>query len=102
MPCVLQMASFYPVMFLVTSGIFGLHKVISIQQFTAYIFIVSMVIYVIVGYALGLVLKRKYITSSLRVGLYKAVIRPVVNYDTELWTLTNKMESALMTWEGKS
>jgi hypothetical protein len=65
-----------------------LWKVISGHQFTAYIFVISMVIYVIASnkryHALSRVLKKKSIMSSLRVGLYKKIIRPVVTYGAEL------------------
>jgi len=33
--------------------------------------------------------------------LYETIIRPVVTCGAESWTLTNKMERALMTWERK-
>jgi hypothetical protein len=52
-------------------------------------------------HALSHLLKKRCRTHSLRVGLYKAVIRPVVIYGAESWTLVNKMERALMTQENK-
>jgi hypothetical protein len=33
--------------------------------------------------------------------LYKTIIRTVVTYGAETWTLTSKMEKMLMTWERK-
>jgi hypothetical protein len=51
-------------------------------------------------HALGYSLKKRHITQQLRVGLYKP-IRPIVINCAESWTLTNKMESALITWVRK-
>ena len=39
--------------------------------------------------------------SISQLSLYKTVIRPVVTYGAETWTLTSKMEKMLMTWERK-
>jgi hypothetical protein len=50
---------------------------------------------------LGHLLKKKYRTHSLGVGLYKTKIRPVVIYGAESWTLMNKMERILRKWERK-
>jgi hypothetical protein len=52
-------------------------------------------------HAPGRLLKKRCITQALTVGLCKTIVRPVVNYGTESWTLTNKMERDLMTWERK-
>jgi hypothetical protein len=41
------------------------------------------------------------LTQALRVGLYTTVIRPIVTYGAESWTLKNEMERVLMTWERK-
>jgi hypothetical protein len=43
-------------------------------------------------YALGLILKRRSISQSIKIRLYKTIIRPVVIYGAEAWTLTNKNE----------
>jgi hypothetical protein len=51
--------------------------------------------------ALGHVLKKRYISQSIKVRLYKTVIRPIVTYGAETWTLTEKMGKLLMTWERK-
>jgi hypothetical protein len=51
-------------------------------------------------HALDCILKKRYITYSLKVGLCKTV-RPIGTYGAELWTLTNKMERTLMMWERK-
>jgi hypothetical protein len=52
-------------------------------------------------YALGTILKRKLISQSIKICLYKTIIRPVVTYGAETWTVTSKMEKMLMTWERK-
>jgi hypothetical protein len=51
--------------------------------------------------ALGHLLKKRYITQALRGSLYKTIIRPIVTYGAESWTLTNKMEKVLMMWGRK-
>jgi hypothetical protein len=51
-------------------------------------------------YALGPILKRS-ISQLIKIRLYKTIIRPVVIYGAETWTLTNKNENMLMTWETK-
>ena len=52
-------------------------------------------------YALGPVLRRRSISQSIKIRLYKTIIRPAVTYGAETWTLTNKIEKMLMTWERK-
>jgi hypothetical protein len=52
-------------------------------------------------YALGPILKRRSISQSIKIHLYKTIIRPVVIYGAKAWTLTNKNEKMLMTWERK-
>jgi len=49
-------------------------------------------------YALGPILKRRSISQSIKIFLYKTIIRPAVIYGAETWTLTNKTEKMLMTW----
>jgi len=44
---------------------------------------------------------RKDIQQSIRTGLYKTAVRPVVTDSGESRTLTNKMERTLMMWERK-
>jgi hypothetical protein len=51
-------------------------------------------------HALGPILKRS-IAQSIKIHLYKRVIRPAVTYGSETWTLTNKNEKMLMTWQRK-
>jgi hypothetical protein len=52
-------------------------------------------------YALGTILKRRSISQPIKIRLYKTIIRPVVTYGAETWTVTSKMEKMLMTWERK-
>ena len=51
--------------------------------------------------ALGRTLKGRCIVQSLTEGLYKTIIRPIVTYGDDGWTLTNTTERALMTWGRK-
>ena len=37
----------------------------------------------------------------IQVNLYKTIIRPAVTYGAETWTLTNRIEKMLITWERK-
>ena len=55
-------------------------------------------------YALGPILKRRSISQSIKIRLYKMIIRPTVIYGTETWTVTStsKTEKMLMTWEKKT
>jgi hypothetical protein len=43
-------------------------------------------------YALETILKRRSISQSIKIRLYKTITRPVVTYGAETWTLTSKME----------
>jgi hypothetical protein len=43
-------------------------------------------------YALGPILKRTCISQSIKIRLYKTIIRPAVTYGTEIWTVTSKTE----------
>jgi hypothetical protein len=43
-------------------------------------------------YALGTILKRRSISLSIKIRLYKTIIRPVVTYGAETWTVTSKIE----------
>jgi hypothetical protein len=52
-------------------------------------------------YALGPILRRRSISKSIKIHLYKTIIRPAVTYGAETWTVTNKIEKMLMTWERK-
>jgi hypothetical protein len=53
-------------------------------------------------YALGLILKRRSISQSIKIRLYKTIIRPAVTCGAETWTLTSKIKKMLMTWERKT
>lgn len=48
-------------------------------------------------HALFYIFKERHKTHSLCVGLYETINGPIVTYGGESWTLTNKMERALMT-----
>ena len=52
-------------------------------------------------YALGPIIKRRSISQSIKIHLYKMIIRSAVAYGAETWTLTSKTEKMLMTWERK-
>jgi hypothetical protein len=52
-------------------------------------------------HALGPILKKRSISQSTKIRLYKTVIRPIVIYGAETRSLTNKIENMLMTWERK-
>jgi hypothetical protein len=52
-------------------------------------------------HALGPILKKRSISLSIKIHLYKTVIRPTVIYGAQTWSLANKTENMLMTWERK-
>jgi hypothetical protein len=52
-------------------------------------------------YALGPIIKRRSISQSIKICLYKMIIRSAVTYGAETWMLTSKIEKMLMTWERK-
>ena len=52
-------------------------------------------------YALRPTIKRRSISQSIKIRLYKTIIRSAVTYWAETWTLTSKTEKMLMTWERK-
>jgi hypothetical protein len=45
------------------------------------------------------ILGTRYISKNTKIRIYKTIIRPVVLYGSETWTITGKMASSLMTWE---
>ena len=49
-------------------------------------------------YTLRTILKRRSIYQSIKIRLYKTIIR---TYGAETWTLTSKRGKMLMTWERK-
>jgi hypothetical protein len=42
-------------------------------------------------YALRPILKRRSISQSIKICLYKTIIRPAVTYGAETWTVTSKI-----------
>jgi hypothetical protein len=46
-------------------------------------------------------IKGRSVSQSIKIRLYKMIIRPAVTYGAETWTLTSKTEKMLMTWERK-
>jgi hypothetical protein len=45
--------------------------------------------------------KNKFSSLKVKICFYERIIRPVVIYGTETWTVTNKNEEMLVTWERK-
>jgi len=43
-------------------------------------------------YALGPILKRRSVSQSIKICLYKMIIRPTVIYGAETWTVTSEIE----------
>lgn len=52
-------------------------------------------------YAFQTLFKKRYISRSLKVQIYKTVIRPIAIYGAESWTLTKKSEELVRIWERK-
>lgn len=52
-------------------------------------------------FALKKLLRSKVITRKTKLRVYKTIIRPTVIYGSETWTLTQKQEKMLITWERK-
>jgi hypothetical protein len=52
-------------------------------------------------YALRIILKRRSISQSIKIRHYETIIRAVVTYGAEAWTVTSKRKKMLMTWERK-
>jgi hypothetical protein len=52
-------------------------------------------------YALTKVMKSQEISESTKLKIYRTVIRPVVMYGCEGWTMSEHMEEALRAWERK-
>ncbi|CAG9830357.1 unnamed protein product [Diabrotica balteata] len=53
-------------------------------------------------YSLHNTIKSKSLTRTSKIRVYKTVIRPVLMYGCETWTLTKAMESKLRCFEKKS
>jgi hypothetical protein len=49
-------------------------------------------------YALGTILIKRSISQSIKIRLYKTIIRPVVTYGTETWTVTYGAETWTVTY----
>jgi hypothetical protein len=43
----------------------------------------------------------RYLSKNMKIRTYKTIIRPVILYGSETWTISGKMASTLMTWESK-
>jgi hypothetical protein len=43
----------------------------------------------------------RYLSKDMKIRTYKTIIRPIIFYGSETWTITGKMASTLMTWERK-
>lgn len=52
-------------------------------------------------YALNNILKSKVVSRKAKVRMYKTVIRPIIIYGSEVWTLTKAEEKRLAIWERK-
>jgi hypothetical protein len=52
-------------------------------------------------YALTKLMKSRGISKSTKLKIYRTIIRPVVMYGCEGWTMSEHMEEALRVWERK-
>ena len=52
-------------------------------------------------YASVAILKIRFLSQSIKIRLYKTIIRPAVTYGAETWTVTSRIEKMLMTLERK-
>jgi len=52
-------------------------------------------------YAFGKLMKSRALNRSSKLKIYKSLIRPVVTYGCEAWTLTNRDEQYLRIFEGR-
>jgi hypothetical protein len=52
-------------------------------------------------YALGSVLRARYISRKIKTNIYKTIIQPAVLFGSETRTLTEKSTATLMSWERK-
>jgi hypothetical protein len=43
----------------------------------------------------------RYLSKNIKIRTYKTIIRPVILYGSETWTITGEIASSLMTWERK-
>jgi hypothetical protein len=52
------------------------------------------------SYALTKIMKSREISKSIRLEIYR-IIRPIVMYGCDRWTVSERMEKALRVWERK-
>jgi hypothetical protein len=52
-------------------------------------------------YALTKIMKSRQISKSTKLKIYKTIIRPVVTYGCEGWTVSEHLEEPLRVWERK-
>ena len=52
-------------------------------------------------YSLGKMLRRRNISRKTKMRIYKSVIRPVVTYASELWSMNGAEQERLRVWERK-
>jgi hypothetical protein len=53
-------------------------------------------------YALAKIMKSREISKSTKLKIYRTIIRPIVIYGCEGWTMSEHMEEALRVWERKT
>jgi hypothetical protein len=51
--------------------------------------------------AFNKMLGTRYLSKNMKIRNYKSIIRPIILYSSETWTITGKMTPTLMTWERK-
>ena len=51
--------------------------------------------------ALNKIITSRYISNKIKIRLYKTIIKPIVVYGSESWTLTEKAIARVSTWERK-
>jgi hypothetical protein len=52
-------------------------------------------------YALGSILKARYISKKIKTKIYKTIIQPAVLFGGEIWILSGKSAATLMSWKEK-
>jgi hypothetical protein len=58
-------------------------------------------IYICIFFAAISLFRSRLLSRATKILLYKKLIRPVVSYGTEAWTMTKKEEQALLIFERK-
>jgi hypothetical protein len=51
--------------------------------------------------AFNKMLGTRYLSKNMKIRHYKSIIRPIILYSSETWTITGKMTPTLTTWERK-